>query len=405
MKISVNKAVSIYISFSLVILLCQSLIAKVLPVISYYDELFEISLICLLLFVKKTATKKNFIILMLLLLVIIVGVVGNFRSRYNLSFAPIVIDAIGILKPFIAVIAIEELCDYQSVKKTYDYAKKILETYIILGGVLYIPLYFLDRSNAFSQVRFGVPSYAFIAGNPGILGITVASILAFLSLEDNYYSSVKGKNVLMIGLLLCLATTKGPSLVFVGILLFLLILMKRKIKIWHIIPAILVIFGISQYQLDNYVDDATAPRNLLLNTGINLAKEYFPLGVGLGTFGDQASYDYYSPVYYKTGLANVWGFRPQDNAMVINDNYWPMLMAQFGFICACIVLGIYIYYFKKLNDFNDNYNFRKVVFITLYLTLMYMSLANAFLTAAIGEAAFMVIGLYAALAKNSNVRK
>lgn len=397
MKISVNKAFSHYISLSIIILLFQSLISRLLPIATYYDEFFELSLIFILLFWKKAISKENFIVLVLVLFTIALGVIGNFKSNYNLSIVPMALDAIGILKPFVAIIAMKELCNPQIVKNVYHNIKNVLELYILLAVALYIPLYFIDRSNAFSQVRFGLPSYAFIAGNPGILGINVAEIIAFLSLNDGYYSSVKGKTILIMGLLLCLATTKGPSLVFVGILLLLIFLMGQKIRIWQIIVSIIVVLGVSQYQIKTYIKDVTSPRSLLLNTGINLAKEFFPLGTGLGTFGNQVSYDYYSPIYYKTGLAYVWGLRPQDNAMFMNDNYWPMLMAQFGYIGATIFLGIYIFFFAKLNKMIDEYRLRKQIFITLYGTLMYMSLASAYLTGTIGELGFLVIGLYIAL--------
>ncbi|MDA3797252.1 hypothetical protein [Lactobacillus delbrueckii] len=397
MKISVNKAFSHYISLSIIILLFQSLISAFLPVASYYDEFFELSLICIFLFRKNTIDKKNFIVLVLILFTIVVGIIGNFKSKYNLSFIPMTIDTIVILKPFVAIIAMKELCDSKIVKDIYCNIKVVLELYILLAVALYVPLYFIDRNNAFSQVRFGMPSYAFIAGNPGILGINVAEIIAFLSLKDGYYSSFKGKMILIMGLLLCLSTTKGSCLVFVVVLLFLMFLMGRKIRIWQIIVAIIVILGVSQYQIKTYIKDITSPRSLLLNTGINLAKEFFPLGTGLGTFGNQVSYDYYSPIYYKTGLAYVWGLRPQDNAMFINDNYWPMLMAQFGYIGAAIFLGIYIYFFVELNKMIDKYKLRKKIFIALFATLMYMSLASAYITGTIGELGFLVIGLYIAL--------
>ena len=401
MKISVNKFLSSYISISFIILLFQVPLALMANIFNYYDEFFEISLILIFLFSKSKIRKNTVCIIFGLIAVIIIGIFGNCISKINFSFFPISLDLIGILKPFVALVVLKDICDSSIVSMIYNKISKIFEIYILAGVVLYLPLLIFARNLVFQQERFGIPSYSFIAGNPGMLGLYVITIAAFLSLKEEYYTSFKVKIILISVIILCILTTKGSSIIFVGIFILLILFMNNKVKLWHIIIAIPLVAFLSQYQISNYIENSTSPRILLLQNGINLANESFPIGKGFGTFGDQVSYNYYSELYYQTGLSEVWGFRPIDNAMVINDNYWPMLLAQFGYIGTLIIFVIYIYLFYLINKYKDSCKLRKIMMISLFMAFMYTSLANAYLTGTLGEFAFAVLGLYIAMQKSS----
>lgn len=59
-------------------------------------------------------------------------------------------------------------------------------------------------------------------------------------------------------------------------------------------------------------------------------KDYIPFGSGLGTFATNAAAEYYSPLYYKYNLSNVWGLSPDFNVFVA-DAFYPTL-AEFGLV-------------------------------------------------------------------------
>lgn len=73
-------------------------------------------------------------------------------------------------------------------------------------------------------------------------------------------------------------------------------------------------------------------------------KDYVPLGSGLGTFATNAAAEYYSPLYYKYHLHNIWGLTPR-NPMFVADAYYPTL-AEFG------ILGLiffFLFWKRRLN--------------------------------------------------------
>jgi len=73
-------------------------------------------------------------------------------------------------------------------------------------------------------------------------------------------------------------------------------------------------------------------RHALYSASWTIASEHMPLGTGLGTFGSYASRYFYSELYFKYGIANIYGLSPQ-HPYFINDAYWPMLLAEGGVLC------------------------------------------------------------------------
>lgn len=58
--------------------------------------------------------------------------------------------------------------------------------------------------------------------------------------------------------------------------------------------------------------------------------DYVPFGSGLGSFATNAAAQYYSPLYYKYKLNNVWGLSPDFNVFMA-DAFYPTL-AEFGIV-------------------------------------------------------------------------
>lgn len=68
---------------------------------------------------------------------------------------------------------------------------------------------------------------------------------------------------------------------------------------------------------------------------IQIIKDYFPFGSGLGTFSTNAAAEYYSPLYYKYRLSDVWGLTPE-NPMFLADTFYPVL-AEYG------IIGVFLF--------------------------------------------------------------
>jgi len=102
-------------------------------------------------------------------------------------------------------------------------------------------------------------------------------------------------------------------------------------------------------------DLSNQARNVLYTTSFRIARDFFPLGSGLATFGGWISDLYYSPLYTKYGISSVYGLQKGGN--FITDTFWPYVIAQFGFIGASCYIWILISLFystvkalKKLDN-------------------------------------------------------
>jgi len=78
------------------------------------------------------------------------------------------------------------------------------------------------------------------------------------------------------------------------------------------------------------------PRLLLYVTSVDVARDYFPLGAGLGRYGSPMSRIDFSPLYAHYGLDRIWGLTPQYDAY-ITDTFWPHVLGEMG------VLGLIAY--------------------------------------------------------------
>lgn len=83
------------------------------------------------------------------------------------------------------------------------------------------------------------------------------------------------------------------------------------------------------------------PRLLLYVTSVDVARDYFPLGAGLGRYGSPMSRVDFSPLYAHYGLDRIWGLTPEYDAY-ITDTFWPHVLGEigvFGLIAYLVFIG------------------------------------------------------------------
>lgn len=74
-----------------------------------------------------------------------------------------------------------------------------------------------------------------------------------------------------------------------------------------------------------------APRNALYVGSVAIARDYLPLGAGIGRFGSQMSRESYSPLYAVYGLEQVYGMS-EEEPIAVTDTFWPMVLGETGVI-------------------------------------------------------------------------
>jgi len=105
--------------------------------------------------------------------------------------------------------------------------------------------------------------------------------------------------------------------------------------------------------------------------------DYFPFGSGMGSFGCAAAADYYSPLYYKYEMDDIWGLDPK-NPMFLADAFYPTL-AQLG------VVGIFLFcafWKRRLTAMNKIVDMRyyRVAWITFFCLAIEQTADTSFLS-------------------------
>lgn len=182
-------------------------------------------------------------------------------------------------------------------------------------------------------------------------------------------------------------------MIFVALYIFFYLFRLGKLRWYHIamVGALAIVLG--GYQIEHYIKPTEA-RFALTVRSIEIAKDYFPIGTGFATFGSEMSKAYnYSYVYVIYGLNKIRGLNTDFSAYV-TDNYWPMLIGQFGFFIAVMYIIYYYRIFKNINTISKRTVEQRQVFLAMFITFMVGSLGSAYLTAVEGVIDFIYIGLF-----------
>lgn len=389
-----NSLYSIFIIISAILVVMEASISRVFPTIDYYDEMFSIIIFVMFLCDLHGKINKNiFKIILTLCLLIIIGTFGNLMTDINLNAFIMGVDALGVIKVFISLISIKELTNRTTKKAIVSALSFFISIFILICFLFYFVTYSGGNSEFFSEARFGIKSYSFIMTNPGELGYLLMGMFLLLTLDTKKRLLIK-----MMTLFLILTTTKGPQVLFVLIFLFLKFFIgKKRINSIHLISITIITLIVGQYQIHNYLLNETSVRYILNLTSLQIAKDHFPIGSGLATFGCEMSRVYYSDIYYQYNLSSIWGISPV-YSYFINDNYWAMILGQFGFIgCMLMIYVLYKTYYliksvKPLVNVEE-----KSVATALYFAFIIGSVGSAYLTSSSGLFCFMILGLYLAV--------
>lgn len=148
-----------------------------------------------------------------------------------------------------------------------------------------------------------------------------------------------------LGLLSSKSKYYGEYVVLIAVIYFI----KERLKVnslktgtYVVLLAMVVIYftwsKFNAYYIEGFDEDAIHYRMARPETykvAIVIFRDYFPLGSGLGTFSTNAAAEFYSPLYYKYGLSDVWGLSPE-RPMFLADTFYPVL-AEYG------IVGVFLF--------------------------------------------------------------
>lgn len=131
---------------------------------------------------------------------------------------------------------------------------------------------------------------------------------------------------------------------------------------------VIVVLAVTWTRFDAYyvsgLSNDNLARPMIYKTSLVILGDYLPFGSGMGSFACNGAWKFYSPLYYKYHLNEVWGLGDASvgSGCFICDAYYPTL-AQFG------IVGIFFFCWfwkRRLNAFNKIVDMRyyRVAMIT-----------------------------------------
>lgn len=388
MKFSTRKVITFLI---IIILFFQNPLEMCMPLFNYVDEI--LAMIGILYFLcdicRKKISVREAIIVLLLTAFVSCGLLGNALYADNSVYN--ILSDIFVCHKFFAVIYLSYHCLSKYLNKNIvSFGVMISKSIIVLILSLAITDFVFEIWD--SQVRYGIKSLKLFWGHSTYLAAALAFLMMILLL-----SRKKETVWILLDASLIVLTLRSKaiafSIIFV-ILYFIVVSKKKKVNFWKITPflaLIALIVGLNNIKF-YFIQLENSARSILLRTSIQIAKDYFPFGVGFASFGSNIANDAYGRFYYQYGLdlfketSKYSGF--------LNDSFWPSIIAQSGVIGS--VFYILTHCVIVNNIFNSEMNNRKFLAgsIGIYLYLILSSVAEPAFNNSIAVPLGIMLGIF-----------
>lgn len=387
---------SILIILIVLLMLFQGILMNYLKYATYIDEFIVMVFLVVLLrkgkIIVSKYEKKQMIIL---ILVILWGVLSNIVNTNKVDIKYIIIDIFAYTKIFIIYFSTINIINSNEKNFLIRCISKILKLITIIFLFFGIINLFFNVEEMTYDTRYGIRSYKFLYNNPGGLMIATLVILLFL-LADMQYNKVKNNTFFIICLLITMVLTLraislATVIAFLG-LYYIFVMKKRKINIiYWIIGAILIIF-IGFPQIQQYLMNDETPRAQLIKYGFVTANSYFPFGAGFATYGSDVASENYSYLYEKYGFNERYGLS-EEQGDFLNDNFWPMIIGELGYIGAVGYCYLIYFMYKNMKFKSKDKEYIRVAVYTTFAYILISSTGSKILVHYMGPLIFLTLGI------------
>ncbi|WP_343288359.1 hypothetical protein [Turicibacter bilis] len=316
--------------------------------------------------------RKDTIILIKLIFCIafllFIGICGNIKYKYQ-SLEHVLPDIILVFKGFVTYVLVILISNQNNNERYYPILNRIIQIIIFVIFSLTVINYVLKLYPT-NDIRWGIPSQMLMFAHPTYLAsFAVACLSIMISFESRF---PKNKWYMYMLIFVLISTLRSKVIMFIGIL-FLMYHYIIKLNFRIRISGILILFIIGIYFINDkifeYLSNPDWSRSALMINSFKVANDHFPLGSGFSTFATWTSGVYYSPLYYKYGLSNIYGLT-FDNYVYIGDTFWPAILGQFGYIgCVIVIYMIYLIY-MKISLIENKYVYLSKLTILVYLLIL-----------------------------------
>ena len=278
--------------------------------------------------------------------------------------------------------------------------KIVIKVVILLSLFTYIALFFFS------------PDVLLLSGRESaILGQLAinAAIVYYL------FSPQTKRNLFIVVVILLLGLLSGKSKYFGEFVAFIALLfyVKKKVKInspkvifqLSALAAVILFFTwtkFNAYYVEGFESEKSEKaRPETYKASLKILLDYAPFGSGFGTFGCAAAAKEYSPLYYKYDLDLIWGLRPE-NPMFLADSFYPIYIAQFGFLGLIMFFIFWKRRVKEANAIPNLVYYRMAMMCILALALE--QTADSSYVSGKGMGYFMILAICLNTGKRFNVQ-
>lgn len=373
-----------------IILFFNDPLSRALPALKYFDEIMTVLGVAVILFHlthKRLQTPiiniNEFKSLSALIVTIYIGALSNVTYDLNRDWVSILTDLVAMIKFFVIYLSIKIVLnrmDKLKILKTICFFAKLF----ILISLFF---YFFNQLNPIfetSYTRFGIESYCFIFNNPAIFGNLCVGVGYLLLMEGS--KKVSFIWIVIISALMILTLRYKlffSALTFIWINLLLSVNVRLRLIQYPIFIIAAIIISFSQIKY-TFFSVSETPRSILLEYGIETAKRYFPVGSGFAAYGSAAAAKAYSPLYREYGFEKIYGLGQFDEVSYLQDNTWPMIFAQFGWVGAGMYFLSIYYLFKGIMQSGYDYLNRRYAALFLLICILASSLGGPIFSGPMG---------------------
>lgn len=335
----------------LLVALFSSMLETINPFLGYIDEVIVFAFIAAafikMLFLERQQVKSldgwmitAFVFCSVFL---IVAFIPNLYAGAHSTLLMQVYTFFGITKFLLVFFCGRILLQNTRFITTIPWMKKVSWLFTILCFIAYAVNLVFPLMQAF-DIRFGMETYSYGFGHPAPFSMVVilfSVMMVFFSLLQK----TKMPYIYLTLNLLLIVTAGRSTAIGIYLCFFLLLLILPHIK--RLPVSIFITLGIfllwfSWDRISNqFGAENTEARGILLRTSVDIAKDYFPFGAGLGMFGSNASRLDYSPLYNEYHLSHVWGLS-ELNPAFITDSYWAMIIGETGFLGVILLIALFV---------------------------------------------------------------
>lgn len=259
------------------------------------------------------------------------GLAGNLLYRYQ-PWKSVIIDLYTNLKFFFTILTGFALCEnleWEQIRKQANLHGRILVGFLFT-------VFLLDRILGIwpGSIRYGIRTAVLFYEHATYL----AGAAAFLAALLTFGYEKRNLPFLAMSMILLAFTLKSKAFasaaIFVGMFLFFVFL-KKRIKLWHILVAAVACVVVAWPKISYYFIElgGKSTRSVMHSVAFQIARDYFPIGTGFGTYASSEAEKVFSPVYEIYNFEYLLRFEKNRQWLgFLNDTFWPIIIGQTGAI-------------------------------------------------------------------------